>query len=239
MPNRPITTLFLIQSIDGKISTGDTDEMDVDKDFSRIVGVKEGLAQYYDVERKTDRVSLGSGKVQAKVGVNNRKWEKKRDDIGFVIIDNKPHLNESGTLYFAKRSNNFFLVTTNQNHPAFAMKDAHPTMHILFYKEKIDFVDMFRRLKEEFGIDRITIQTGGLLNAEFLRRGLIDHLSIVVAPCLIGGSDTQSLIGGESLHTKEDLNHVKPVKLVSCQILENSYLHLQYDVMNETKIEDI
>ena len=40
---RPETTLFMIESLDGKISTGDNDELDVDKDFKRIVGVKEGL----------------------------------------------------------------------------------------------------------------------------------------------------------------------------------------------------
>ena len=33
MNNRPITTLFLLTSVDGKISTGATDEMDVDRDF--------------------------------------------------------------------------------------------------------------------------------------------------------------------------------------------------------------
>ena len=45
--NRPITTLFMLSSVDGKISTGATDNLDVDKDFPQIAGVKEGLAQYY------------------------------------------------------------------------------------------------------------------------------------------------------------------------------------------------
>ncbi len=39
--NRPKITLFMLISVDGKISTGDTDRMDVDKDFSVIDGVKE------------------------------------------------------------------------------------------------------------------------------------------------------------------------------------------------------
>ena len=52
--NRPITTLFMLMSVDGKISTGASDELDVDKDFQGIPGVKEGLYQYYELERKTD-----------------------------------------------------------------------------------------------------------------------------------------------------------------------------------------
>ena len=41
--NRPITTLFMLMSVDGKISTGATDDLDVDKDFPNIKGVNEGL----------------------------------------------------------------------------------------------------------------------------------------------------------------------------------------------------
>lgn len=179
--SRPITTLFMIESLDGKISTGDVDELDVDKDFSRIAGVKEELHQYYDLEKKTDWVSFNSGKVQVKAGVNQRTWEKEPDDICFAVVDNKPHLDKQGTEYFAKRSAHFYLMSTNKNHPAFKLKDQYPTMHILFYESKVDFVDVFRRFKEEFNIERVTIQTGGTLNAEFLRMGLIDHVSLVVA----------------------------------------------------------
>ena len=39
--NRPITTLFMLMSVDGKISTGSTDALDVDQDFPHIEGVKE------------------------------------------------------------------------------------------------------------------------------------------------------------------------------------------------------
>ena len=49
-----------------KISTGNTDKLDVDKDFPKIRGIKEGLQQYYDIEKTTDLYSLNSGLVQAK-----------------------------------------------------------------------------------------------------------------------------------------------------------------------------
>lgn len=50
--DRPITTLFMLVSVDGKISTGATDDLDVDRDFPKIVGVQEGLHQYYEIERQ-------------------------------------------------------------------------------------------------------------------------------------------------------------------------------------------
>lgn len=44
--NRPETTLFLMQSLDGKISTGDVDGRDQEIDFPKIKGIKEGNYQY-------------------------------------------------------------------------------------------------------------------------------------------------------------------------------------------------
>lgn len=238
MADRPHTTLFLIQSLDGKISTGNTDNLDVDKDFSRIVGVKEGLQQYYDLEKLTDRVSLNSGRVMAKVGINEKEWTKEtKDDIDFVVIDNKPHLNEKGCEYFAKRSQTFFLITTNNQHPAIKLKDKYPNIIVFYYPKEIDFVDAFRRLKQEYSIERMTIQTGGTLNAVFLRRSLIDEVSVVVAPCLIGGTDTQSLVGDISLSTEGDLKKIRVLKLKKSTVLDNSYLHLQYEVLDNTVVE--
>ncbi|WP_373257142.1 hypothetical protein [Bacteroides thetaiotaomicron] len=57
---KPITTLFMLMSVDGKISTGAVDELDVDRDFPRINGMKEGVYQYYEIEKTTDLWSLNS-----------------------------------------------------------------------------------------------------------------------------------------------------------------------------------
>jgi len=235
--NKPITTLFLIESLDGKISTGDSDELDVDKDFTDIVGVREGLYQYYDLEKQTDRVSFNTAKVQAKIGVNSRGLSKvKKDDVSFVVVDNKPHLDKNGSEYFAKRSATFYLITNNKTHPAYELQKRYDNIEILYYEGEIDFIDVFRRFKEDFEIDRVTIQTGGTLNATLLRLNLIDRVSIVIAPCLIGGKDTPSLISGESLHTETDLTHVKALKMTKCEMLKENYLLVEYDVINETKL---
>ena len=95
--DRPVTTLFMLMSVDGKISTGAADELDVDKDFPQIVGVREGLHQYYEIEQTTDLWTLNSGRVQAKMGVNTKKLPSKTP-VSFVVIDNK-HLNENGIRY--------------------------------------------------------------------------------------------------------------------------------------------
>ncbi len=85
--DRPITTLFMLTSVDGKISPGATDALDVDKDFPRIAGLREGLHQYYEIEQTTDLWSLCSGRVQAKMGVNQKPLPE-RTPVSFAIADN-------------------------------------------------------------------------------------------------------------------------------------------------------
>ena len=75
--DRPITTLYMMMSVDGKISTGASDELDVDRDFPGIDGLKEGLRQYYAIEQTTDLWSFNTGRVQAKMGVNHKPLPEK------------------------------------------------------------------------------------------------------------------------------------------------------------------
>lgn len=230
--NRTINTLFLIQSVDGKISTGFGDKMDVDKDFPKIPEVKDGLYQYYALEKQTDLFFLISGKIFEKIGFNEKTDVPNRMPASSVIIDNKPHLNLNGIKYLTEKFKKIFIITTNKNHLAFEISKEEDNIVTFYYPEKIDFYDMFRKLKQDFNAERVTIQSGGILNAEFLRQGLIDYVSVVIAPCLIGGKDTPSLVDGKSLRDESELFKIKPLKLKASNKLEHSYLHLEYEVMN-------
>ena len=224
--DRPVTTLFMLMSVDGKISTGATDDLDVDKDFPKIAGLNEGLHQYYEIEQTTDLWTFNSGRVQAKIGVNTKEMPNKTP-VSFAVLDNS-HLNGNGIRYFCALSKNFVLVTSNDKHPAFSMEESN--LHIICQKE-LSLKDALITLKSEYGCERITIQTGGTLNGLFLREKLFDYVDIVVAPVLIGGKDTSTLIDGRSLVSQSELSQLGVLKLQECVILENSYLRLRYEVI--------
>jgi len=226
---RAETTLFMLMSVDGKISTGDNDERDTDKDFPKIDGVKEGRQQYYDLEQETDLWSLNTGRVMAKIGVNEKVDEPEKMPVNFVLIDNN-HLTEKGLKYMANKANKLVVATANLNHPAAKM--SLDNFEVIMFKNQVDFKDLFAKLKSDYGCDRLTIQSGGTLNSVLLRDGLVDHLSVVIAPCLIGGKDTATLVDGESLHSESDLLKIRPLQLVECKKLKNSYINLKYDVLN-------
>lgn len=226
MMARPITTLFMLMSVDGKISTGSSDDLDFDKDFPNIDGVKEGVQQYYDIEQTTDLWSLNSGRVQAKMGVNLAALPAKTP-VSFILIDNH-HLTEQGVRYFCGRSQRFVLVTTNKEHPAF--KIAESNLHII-YQNRLNLAEMLQELKQKFGCERITIQTGGTLNGLFLEEKLFDYIDIVVAPVLVGGKNTATLVDGESLMNASQLSRLGILELIDVQMLKNSYIRLRYKVI--------
>lgn len=222
---RPVTTLFMLMSVDGKISTGATDELDFDKDLPNIEGVKEGLQQYYEIEQTTDLWSLNSGRVQKKMGVNEKEFPQKTP-VSFVLIDNH-HLTERGVRYFCVKSKEFVLVTSNKKHPAFQVKEQN--LHVIF-QERLDLLGMLHQLKK-MGCERITIQTGGTLNEMFLRKKLFDYIDIVIAPVLIGGKDTSTLIDGESVISINELSKLGVLQLENVKVLENSYVRMRYKVV--------
>ncbi|MBO4836740.1 MAG: dihydrofolate reductase family protein [Clostridia bacterium] len=224
--DRPITTLFMLMSVDGKISTGASDELDMDRDLPGILGVREGLHQYYEIEQTTDLWSFNTGRVQAKMGVNEKKMPEKTP-VSFVLLDNH-HLNENGVRYFCSKSRKFVLITSNPRHPAFGVREEN--LAVLF-QERFSLTDALKALKRDHGCERLTVQSGGTVNSLFLREKLFDYVDIVVAPVLIGGNDTSSLIDGRSLESAAELNGLGVLKLTGCTALQDSYVRLRYQVI--------
>ena len=234
--SRVETTLFLLMSVDGKITSGESDGLDPDQDWKRIQGAREGLYQYYELEQRTDLYSLNTGRVLAKTGINAQKEVPQKCSVSFIVIDRRPHLNEQGLAYLSRWLKHLYIVTDNKAHPGFALSHTLENMEMIYYAEGVDLSDLLMRLKEVYGIDRLTVQCGGTLNAMLIRQRLIDHISIVVAPLLVGGRTTLSLVDGLSFQSQEELINLKALKLVGCTRLKESYIHLEYDVINETVV---
>jgi 2,5-diamino-6-(ribosylamino)-4(3H)-pyrimidinone 5'-phosphate reductase len=232
--NRPETTLFLLMSADGKITSGSTDALDPDKDWKTLPGVKEGLQQYYDIEQTTDLWSLNTGRTIAKTGINEKKNFPLKGPVSFVLIDRKPHLTENGLTYLSNWLNKIVIVTNNKNHPAIKLSTTIPNMAVMFFEGAIDLHVLFQKLKADYQVERVTIQSGGTMNAQFFSQGLIDKIRIVVAPLIVGGKDTPTLVDGESIKKIEELGKLKSLKLRNCRVLADSFIDLEYDVNNKT-----
>ena len=227
----PVTTLFMLMSLDGKISTGASEERDFDKDLPRITGVAEGLGQYYELQEGTGRFSLNTGRVLAKVGWNDVKTKIERLPVSFVVVDDQ-RLTARGIENLLQRTENLIIVTSNRRHPAFQVED--PRSDVVVADPPLDFDHIFRQLADR-GISELTVQSGGTLNATLVRSGLIHYVSVVVAPVLVGGRSTPTLIDGDPPNSDSDLAFLRPLELLSARPLDGSYLHLRYAVKTSRK----
>ena len=69
------------------------------------------------------------------------------------------------------------------------------------------------------------LEGGAGINGAFLAAGLVDELSIVVAPALDGGDDAQRIVAaGDGLKGKVTLS------LLGCEPLDGGAVHLRYAV---------
>ena len=89
---------------------------------------------------------------------------------------------------------------------------------------------MLEDINEKYNAKRVTIQSGGNLNGLFLRENLIDYVHIVIAPILVGGRDVSTLIDGDSIKNDSELSKLKSLQLIECNVLDDSYIELEYKV---------
>ncbi len=90
-------------------------------------------------------------------------------------------------------------------------------------EKEIDCALLLRKLQNLFGINRIILAGGGITNWNFARAGLIDELSIVIAPVADGSTKAVSIF--------EDLSgerHSIAMKLKAVKPLEGDALWLTY-----------
>jgi riboflavin biosynthesis pyrimidine reductase len=60
-------------------------------------------------------------------------------------------------------------------------------------RDRIDLAAVLRKLRRRFGIRRLLLEGGGGINGTFLAAGLVDELSILVAPVADGSVGTPTL----------------------------------------------
>lgn len=96
-----------------------------------------------------------------------------------------------------------------------------------------DHVDIKAALKElgsRYGVRNIRVDSGGTLNGVLFRLGLVDEVSIIMDPSLVGGTSPRSIFSAPDLKSEED---VIKLKLISCKNMRNDNVWLRYEVIKK------
>lgn len=226
-------TLFLLTSVDGKITTGLTPSFDFDKDFAEDSYLNKGLQQYYDIEKTTDIWSVISSNIAVKLGAEEGKYPANFIPVNFVVIGNKLSTNAMESI--AANCNSVIFVMTDRVKFNIRMRQIRANNVSFLYYDVLDPVKMFKHIYEDRHAEAVTIQTGGTLNRLFFAHKCINYIDIVVAPTIVGGSNTTSMVSGWDRVEWNDLEALPHLEVIEIVRLKDNYVRMRYKVIDENE----
>ncbi|KRB23375.1 MULTISPECIES: RibD family protein [Mesorhizobium] len=139
-------------------------------------------------------------------------------------------LDVSGKLHFAKPDVGGDHVVVLLGHDVadshLAELAADGVSYIVSETAEIDLAAMLDVLGRELGIRRLLLEGGASINGSFFAVGLVDELSLLIAPALDARAANQGFVefGESGLAGKMQLS------LTSCETLAHGLIHLRYAV---------
>ena len=138
-------------------------------------------------------------------------------------------LDRSGKLHFAKPevSGDPVVVLLGYDVPDshLAELQADGISYLVASDDPMDVGALLETLGRELGVRRLLLEGGGRTNGQFLRAGLVDEISLLVAPAIDGGAG----VGG-AFDAGEVLGEAARLSLLGAETLEHGLVHLRYRV---------
>jgi 2,5-diamino-6-(ribosylamino)-4(3H)-pyrimidinone 5'-phosphate reductase len=103
--------------------------------------------------------------------------------------------------------------------------------HIVAGHERVDLGAALLELNRRHGVRTVRTDSGGTLNGALLRAGLVDEISLLVAPSLVGGMSPRSFFRAPDLESPEG---VVGLRLFHVEKLRHDVVWLRYEVARPT-----
>lgn len=223
-------TIFSQISIDGKLTFG---EGQSSKGLFELFG-PEDIAYIHRFRGQVDGIMVGKNTICTDNPFLTNRYEPGRNPVRIV---------PSRTLDIPLNSNIFLdeertiIVTTERGldedkrrRIASLGKEV-----IVCGEDLVDFDLLFRRLETDYGIRRLMVEGGGLLNWYVFDRNLVDQIILMQLPIIIGGGSNITLVDGEGYH---ELGFSKRFRVVDVQRSDNYTLmrYARYDRAGEDRV---
>lgn len=91
--------------------------------------------------------------------------------------------------------------------------------------QEIDLAAALKALNQELGIDRVLLEGGGAINGALLGAGLVDELSLIIAPSVEGVPGGPAVF---DMHGEPVALNAMGMTLENCQVLEGGFVWLRY-----------
>lgn len=99
--------------------------------------------------------------------------------------------------------------------------------HITAGDDQVDLAVALEELNARYGVKVVRVDSGGTLSGVLLRAGLVDEVSVLVSPSLVGGTTPRSIFHAPDLTSADG---VVELSLVHVERLESDAVWLRYEV---------
>jgi 2,5-diamino-6-(ribosylamino)-4(3H)-pyrimidinone 5'-phosphate reductase len=197
--NRPFTFINVAMTADGKIDTFERkgsaissrrDKTRVDELRAAVDGILVGGRTLLDEAPKLTVKSeaLREGRVLRGLSPNPIK-------VGVVTVADIPLESDFVKMGPAR----VVIFTTNQTSRDQLEKLTFAGVEVFVHDEpRVDLKSMMQTLKK-IGVDHLMVEGGGTMNFELMRLGLVDELSLYIAPMIFGGAASPTPADGFGL----------------------------------------
>lgn len=224
---RPYIICHMVESIDGRIDCGMVDKISGDEYYATLESLDckasvEGritMEHYYALPVKFDAKNcVPIGKKQVFKSTERNDFHICPDSKGTLMWESETMEDTRPLLIITSES-------ASEQYLEYLRQKG--ISYIAVGKDTINLKRAMEILHETFGVERLAVLGGGLINGGFLAAGLIDEVSLLLAPGIDGREGWRALFDGIADQSK------LPTKLAlrSVERLDNDVLWIRYNVL--------
>ncbi len=154
-------------------------------------------------------------------------YSSQKGENFMVAVDTKGLLRwENNVLTFGDQSKHHLIVVVSSASPKefLSYLQDKDISYVFGGEDTINFSIVFNKLKNNFKIDTLALEGGGLLNGSVLDQDLIDEISLLVCPVALNRSGVPTIFERE---TGNDVN-LRKFSLLEAKKLEKDTVWLRY-----------
>lgn len=102
-------------------------------------------------------------------------------------------------------------------------------MYFKIGEDHVDFEKAFRLLYECYDIETILTDSGSVLNSLLLEQNLVDEISLIIAPYLVGDNSHHYI------NSLTNYNKPENLELLKCEVVDNGNIWLIYRILHKSK----
>ena len=233
--NRPKIICHILQSVDGNIDGSFFSQPETTSALQEFSRIREEYACDAVISGATTASEIYASspaddlpKVQE--AYPRTDWQAAKANKYAVIIDGEGTIRWQNGMMERRRDIMHVITVLQEN-----VSDAYiahlrqaGVSYVFAGKDSLDLPQAVRKLKEQFGIKKMLLSGGGIVDWAFLQARLIDEISLVVPSVIDGGTGLASAFDDSAFAA----NHSpKSLSLIDVQRLDGGCIWLRYQTI--------